>query len=53
MRERDHLEDPGIDGKLILRCMFRKWDGWLGVIDLAQDRDLAALVNAVMNLRIP
>jgi hypothetical protein len=23
---RDHLEDPGIDGKIILRWIFRKWD---------------------------
>ena len=23
-RERDHLEDPGIDGRIILRCIFRK-----------------------------
>jgi len=24
--ERDHLEDPGIDGRIILRRIFRKWD---------------------------
>jgi hypothetical protein len=23
---RDHLEDPDIDGRLILRWIFRKWD---------------------------
>jgi hypothetical protein len=26
MRERDHLEDPDVDGKIILRWIFRKWD---------------------------
>jgi hypothetical protein len=25
LRERDHLEDPGIDS-IILRWVFRKWD---------------------------
>jgi len=25
LREREHLEDPGIDGRIILRCIFRKW----------------------------
>jgi hypothetical protein len=24
--ERDHLENPGIDGRIILRWIFRKWD---------------------------
>jgi hypothetical protein len=33
----DHLEDPGIDRRIILRWIFRKW----------------ALVNAVMNLQVP
>jgi hypothetical protein len=26
LRERDHLEDPGLDGRKILRFIFRKWD---------------------------
>ena len=25
-REREHLEDPGVDGRIILRRIFRKWD---------------------------
>jgi len=32
LRERDHMEDPGIDGSKILRWIFRKWDAevWTG-----------------------
>jgi hypothetical protein len=26
LRERDHLEDPDIDGRIILRWVLRKWD---------------------------
>jgi hypothetical protein len=26
VRERDHWGDPGIDGRIILRWIFRKWN---------------------------
>jgi hypothetical protein len=26
LREREHLDDPGVDGRIILRWFFRKWD---------------------------
>jgi len=26
LRERDHFEDPGIDGRIIFRWIFGKWD---------------------------
>jgi len=34
LREGDHLEDPGADGRIILRWIFRNWDGeaWIGLI---------------------
>jgi len=50
---KNHLEDAGIDGSIILRWIFRKCLGGGGIdwIDLAEDRDRwRAVVNAVMNL---
>ena len=34
LRETDHLEDPGADGRIILRWIFRKWDVgvWTGLM---------------------
>jgi hypothetical protein len=26
LRDRGHLEDPGVAGRIILRWIFRKWD---------------------------
>jgi hypothetical protein len=47
LRERDHLGDPGADGR-ILRWNFKKWDVGVNWIELAQARDRwRALVNAV------
>jgi hypothetical protein len=51
---RHHLGDSGVDGSIILKWIFKKWDGGMDWIELAQDRDRWwALVNAVMNLRVP
>jgi hypothetical protein len=48
------VEDPGIDGRIILRWIFTKRDvGGMDWIDLAQDRDKwLALVNSAINLRV-
>jgi hypothetical protein len=52
--ERDLLEYPGIDGRVILRRIFRKWDEGMNWIDPVQDRNRwRALVNAVIKLRVP
>ena len=34
LRERNHLENPGIDGRTIIKWIFRKWDmgAWAGLI---------------------
>ena len=31
IRERVNLEDPGVDERIILRWIFRKWDGGHGL----------------------
>jgi len=55
VKERYHLEDPNVDGRMILRWIYRKWDvrAWSGSM-LLKDRDgWRALVIAVLILRFP
>ena len=49
------MGDPGLDERIIIRRIFRKWDGGsMDWINLAQDMDRwQAILNAVMNLRVP
>jgi len=54
MRGRDHLENLGIDGKIILKFMLEKWDGSIVWIGITQHRNRwRAYVNAVIDLRFP
>jgi hypothetical protein len=48
------LEDPSIDGRIILKWIFESLGGAADWIDLAEDRDRwLALVYTVMNLWVP
>jgi hypothetical protein len=55
LRERNHLEDAGVGGRVILKCINKKrWDGGMDWIYLAQNRDRwRAVVNAIMNFWVP
>jgi len=53
LKETDHFEDLSVDGRIMSKRMFKKWDGvhW---IELAHERDLWwDLVNAIMNFQVP
>ena len=44
------MEDAGIPRKILLKCIFVKWEGYVDWTDLAQDMDRwRVVVNAVMN----
>ena len=47
------MKDPGLDGRIILKRIFKKWVGEIDWIVMAQDRDRwQVLVCAVMNFSI-
>ena len=53
LRERDHLEDVGIDGRIILKCNV-DWVEGRGLTDFSQGRNKCPVfVNAVMNPWVP
>jgi hypothetical protein len=53
LRENDPLENPGIDGKIILRWIFRMGCEGMDWINVFQDRTRwCTLVDTVMNLQV-
>jgi len=48
------LKDLGLDWRILLKLIFKKWDGGMDWNDLAQDRGgWRAFVKVVMNLWVP
>jgi len=42
LKERDHLKNPGVDGRIILRWIFRNLEGrFMDWIDVTRDRQVA------------
>jgi hypothetical protein len=39
LRERNRLEEIGLDGKVISNSIFKKWDVGIDWIDLTEDED--------------
>jgi hypothetical protein len=39
LKEGDHMEDRGVDKRIILKWISEKWDGGMDWIDLVQDMD--------------
>jgi len=53
MREKDHLEDPSVGRKIILKWIFRKWEvAWTRLIWLRTDM-WHVLVVVGMNCFVP
>jgi hypothetical protein len=54
LRKSDNLEDLGIAGRIILKWIFKTWDGGMDQIAVAQDRvRWLTLVKEVMNVQVP
>jgi hypothetical protein len=52
IKEKDHLEDQGVDGRMGSKWTLGRLVGGVEWIHLAQDRELGAVVNAVVNLQV-
>jgi hypothetical protein len=53
-REKIELEDPGVDGRIILQLIFKKQEEDTYWTDMDQDRDRwLLLLNVVMKLWVP
>jgi hypothetical protein len=53
LRERENLEDPGVDERIILKRIFEKRDGGMNWIVMARIRGRWSVhVNAVVKLRV-
>jgi hypothetical protein len=47
------VEELDLDGRIILKLVFKRWDGGMDWIDLARYRDSwLSLVIGVINLRV-
>jgi len=54
LKERDHLEDLGVDRNIILECILKEKGGRVDQIHPAQNRDHRwTLANSITNFRVP
>ena len=54
LRETDHVEGLDVDGRIILKCTFKKEDEDVKWIDLAKEREeLRCVLDTIMNRRFP
>jgi hypothetical protein len=51
-KERDHLEDQGVDGRMGSEWILGRLAGGIEWIQLARDRASGGLVNTMVNLRV-
>jgi hypothetical protein len=53
LREGDNFGHSDVNGRVLLKRIFKQGDGNMGCFDLAQDRNRwGAIVNVVMTLRV-